>query len=226
MKREENPRADHHLLSLHYIVFMLLGHLVALSKIHGFTVQGAEQIHETVGLPKTSQSNCKMANRTKTIWTSKAIVGSRNQCRSSAWHEFWSAYELNGFRLQLISLSWSKTEVRLLEFLPFHCHYTAESQELSNYMNNIYPYLIQWAVDNCLSSFPSVYQPHETVRNDQTEYRQIRGHVTTLQIRNSPCLKWRKRADSSKHKKKTKKQRDNSSRTTARKKFWRLCWHH
>lgn len=138
---------------------------------------------------------------TETIWTSKATAGSGNQCHSSAWHEFWSAYELNGFRLQLISLSWSKTEVRLLKFLPFHCHYTAESQELSNYMNNIYPYLIQWAVDNCLSSFPSVYQPHETVRNDHTEYRQIHGHVTTLQIRNSPCLKWRKRADSSKHKK-------------------------
>lgn len=125
----------------------------------------------------------------------------QESAQHSAWHEFWSAEELNGFRLRLISLSWSKTEAGLLEFLLLLCHYTAESQELSNDMNNICPYLIQPAADNCLSPFPSVHELLQRGWSDHTEFRQICSCRTMLQIRTSPCLKWRKRGDSSKHKK-------------------------
>lgn len=133
-------------------------------------------------------------------------VGSRNQHSSSAWHEFSSAEELNGFRLRLISLSWSKTEAGLLEFLLLPCHYTAESQELSKDMNNICPYLIQPAADNCLSPFPSVHELHQRPWSHHTEFRQICSCRATLQIRTSLCLKWRKREEiAASTKKKTKK---------------------
>lgn len=160
-------------------------------RIQGCPGQGAEHSQGWKGCKANEAAHVGLQSR----------AGSRNQHSSSAWHEFWSAGELDGFRLRLISLSWSKTEVGLLEFLLLLCHYTAESQELSNAMNNICPHLIQRAADNRLSPFPSVHQPHQRVWSDHTGFGQICSLRTTLQIKTSLCLKWRKRGDSSKHRK-------------------------
>lgn len=185
MERANPARADHPLVSL--VPFP--GDLGGTRSIQGCPGQGAEHtnllkpLHWAVGWQNPAQMDVQ------------GRVGSRNQHSSSAWHEFSSAEELNGFRLRLISLSWSKTEAGLLEFLLLPCHYTAESQELSKDMNNICPYLIQPAADNCLSPFPSVHELHQRPWSHHTEFRQICSCRATLQIRTSLCLKWRKREE-------------------------------